>query len=62
MKLILNTLTKMPKTHIFKTKDEEEFKHTLCNNIITPGWSYTHEGDISQVTCKKCIKAWESEK
>lgn len=54
MKLIENTSTKNSKTHI---KDIGRIAlcgtelHVLCCNEI--------EGDIFQVTCKKCIKAYK---
>lgn len=62
MKLIRNGFFKS-KIHIYKSRGKDGFEKTLCNINIPSNAIYLFEGDISQVTCKRCLKAYkESEK
>lgn len=56
MKLIQNTSTSKSKTHI-----QHKGRVAICKTELYISCCKEFEGDISQVTCKRCLKIKESD-
>lgn len=56
MKLIQNSVTK--KVHIQR---QQKLYESICFYHGWPGSDKVFEGDISQVNCKRCLKAYKED-